>query len=218
MNANLHNTLAELSKFYCTDKQPLQHNYTPIYESLMYNTRESVHKVVEIGVQNGGSIRMWLDYFQNAQVYGIDFDIECLRVLINYNLPAANRMTLLHGDQKSVDIWNQVPAGIDYVIDDGSHIPDDVIATFTANFHKVRPGGWWIIEDTHCNFHEAFSPKDTLYPWLYKLIYNQQMAPDGIGTGDFYKAVVTSGATDMTKLIFSIRSYKSMIMFERSWM
>ena len=41
-----------------------------------HNTRtgkEKAKNIIEIGIQHGGSIKRWSDYFTNANVHGIDF-------------------------------------------------------------------------------------------------------------------------------------------------
>ena len=54
-----------------TDKNTV-HSYLPLYEKLLINKKETAKNVLEIGILNGGSIKLWSDYFINADVYGLD--------------------------------------------------------------------------------------------------------------------------------------------------
>ena len=59
-----------------TDKNTT-HSYLPLDESLFKNKRETAQNILEIGIQNGGSIKLWRDYFINATIYGLD--IICVK-------------------------------------------------------------------------------------------------------------------------------------------
>ena len=47
------------------------HGYGRAYDKHLFASRESVKKVLEIGTRPG-SISLWLEYFPNAKIYGID--------------------------------------------------------------------------------------------------------------------------------------------------
>ena len=59
-----------------TDKNTT-HSYLPLYQKLLENKKETAKNVLEIGIgdfgeKNGGSIKLWKDYFTNATIYGLD--------------------------------------------------------------------------------------------------------------------------------------------------
>ena len=54
-----------------TDKNTT-HSHLPLYESLFKNKKETAQNILEIGIQNGGSIKLWRDYFINVTIYGLD--------------------------------------------------------------------------------------------------------------------------------------------------
>lgn len=210
--------LSELAIKYGTDKSPLWHNYTPTYWRWMCGTERETEVVVDIGVMNGASTRMWLDFFPKATIYAIDKDLEAFNRLSATNHPGLSRVVPLHGNESSEILWSSIPNAIDYVIDDGSHIPENQMSNFLLHFCKLLRGGLWIIEDTHCNFHVNFNGTfmgdDRLYPWLSKIITEQQMG--GGEAGNFYKAVESLDNSDLRKQIFGITSYKSIIIFEHA--
>ena len=54
-----------------TDKNT-SHSYLSLYEKLLEKKKNTAKNVLEIGIQSGGSIKLWHDYFVNATIYGLD--------------------------------------------------------------------------------------------------------------------------------------------------
>ena len=54
-----------------TDKNSY-HSYVDVYENLFKNRQLTVKNLLEIGIERGGSLKLWNDYFVNAQIYGLD--------------------------------------------------------------------------------------------------------------------------------------------------
>ena len=48
------------------------HSYLGLYQNLLVNKKYSAKNVLEIGIHEGGSIKMWYDFFPNAMIYGLD--------------------------------------------------------------------------------------------------------------------------------------------------
>ena len=48
------------------------HKYIENYDSIFRDFRYKIISVMEIGVQEGYSLRMWRDYFARARIIGID--------------------------------------------------------------------------------------------------------------------------------------------------
>lgn len=212
------NILDQLADKYKTDKGSWHHDYTRFYDRLMGCEREAVTAILEIGVGTGASARMWLDYFPNALVHVVDIDHKAIKRLTEATYPGRDRLRTIISDQTNI-LWD-MPM-FDYVIDDGSHFPEDQIRTFEKGFNKVKPGGLWFIEDTHCNFHPQFNPGgvDVLYGWLHNII-NAQQTLGYDGSGNFYEARKKNESNDPINVlmwqIYSIASYKSCIVFERA--
>ena len=94
----------------------------------------------------GASLRVWRDYFKNAQIYGADIDKDILfqedRIKTYYvdqlNTPSIETMW------KNIGINN-----FDIIIDDGLHTTDANINLFINSFNKLKKNGIYIIEDVH---------------------------------------------------------------------
>lgn len=100
--------------------------------------------VVEIGVYSGGSLGMWRSYFgERTTIHGVDIEEAC-------RVYEADDIHIHIGDQADREFWQQfktqVP-GIDVLIDDGGHHPNEMRVTFEELFPILRPGGVYICED-----------------------------------------------------------------------
>jgi cephalosporin hydroxylase len=151
LEAAENNLLEKLAVQYCTDKQigipkkttKIRHGYTSVYNKLFSYNRLQVTNVLEIGVQRGGSLQMWSDYFPSAIIDGID--------IVKYSVPEDREETirLYTGDGTDKQFLEQTTHGkmYDIIVDDGSHNMKDQQMTFKYLFEKVKQGGFYIIED-----------------------------------------------------------------------
>lgn len=128
------------------------HGYCPAYESVLEPLRDKPIRLLEIGVGDGKSIRVWLDYFThpNFQLIGVDKD----PVSASYD-----RYLFIMGDQTDADLWHRLLNNIrfDVVIDDGSHMSNGIITSFEALWPFVRSGGLYIVEDLRCSYLDGYA-------------------------------------------------------------
>ena len=119
--------------------------YVPVYESLFSAKRNGPFSILELGVCGGGSMHGWSEYFPNGQVTGIDIKLP------DTSFPPNVR--LYEGDQTDVDLLRRVArerGPFDAIVDDCSHFPDHYLASYKTLFEHVKPGGYYVIEDTMC--------------------------------------------------------------------
>jgi len=137
--------LSKLGLKYGTDKIG-KHNYLLVYYNLFKNRRESVGKVIEMGIAEGASLAMWNDFFPNAMIYGADIQPE--RVTLELKYP---RIQIQKCDQSSqsdlIELLNETGSDIDLFIDDGSHKPEDQLFTALRLLEILDKGVVYIIED-----------------------------------------------------------------------
>ncbi len=136
-----------------TDKQR-SHNYLDLYESLLNKKKSSAQNVLEIGIgdfneKNGGSIKLWRDYFTNATIYGLDI-LDKTRVLDE--LLSDNRVKLY----TSVDAYDSEffknnildkNVKFDFLLDDGPHTLDSIVKFVKLYSQVISDDGILIIED-----------------------------------------------------------------------
>lgn len=150
-NKTLHQLYAEhVGK--ASDKWSL---YLTEYDRLFDSYRDKPIHLLEIGVQNGGSLEIWGKYFSHAaSLTGCDINPDCVK--LQYDDP---RIRVIVGDANASDISQQVFAcapQFDIVIDDGSHFSSDIVKSFALYFPKLADGGLFIAEDLHCSYWEGF--------------------------------------------------------------
>lgn len=143
--------LCELAVKHCVDKGGWHtlagcvcHNYTPVYHSMFGHRRDSVRRVLEVGVNHGASIRMWKEYFPNAEIFGVDIRPECLF--------QEDRIKCFQGDQSNPDSLRAAvgKAGkglFDLIIDDGSHVRQHQVITANTLIEFLSETGSYITED-----------------------------------------------------------------------
>jgi len=110
-------------------------------------------KLLEIGVQNGGSLEIWKKYLpQGSVIHGVDIDEKCL------NLKFSEGIFFHLGNATNNDFMKKTFSDIqfDVIVDDGSHICKDVIQTFEYLFPKMKNGGCYIVEDLHTSYWKHF--------------------------------------------------------------
>ncbi len=130
-------------------------SYLPFYDNLFAPLREQPITLLEIGVQNGGSLETWSHYFNNATfLIGCDIDPKCAE--LSYDDP---RVKVVVGDANVGPTFaaiNAICNQFDVVIDDGSHKSNDVLNSFVNYFPMVKPGGVYVVEDAHCLYMNDF--------------------------------------------------------------
>ena len=132
------------------DKRSDGHNYTKYYDRHFVPRRYEPLKVLEIGVWEGASLRMWQQYFPQAQIVGADNDItRCIQ-------PLPERVRLWEMDQSSAESLVNMAKELgpwDIIIDDGSHMPLHQVITFEELWPHLNAGGLYCVEDLHVNYH-----------------------------------------------------------------
>lgn len=130
-------------------------SYLTYYDQLFAHKKHLPVNLLEIGVQNGGSLQTWAKYFTNAHnIIGCDIDEQCRQ--LTYEDP---RIHLIVADCNSLYTYQQVTKHapqLDIVIDDGSHKSVDIINCFVTYFQILNPGGIYVVEDTHTLYWQSW--------------------------------------------------------------
>jgi hypothetical protein len=131
-----------------TDKSSLAHNFLNSYEIYFKNLRDQPIKLIEFGVLNGQSLMTWGEYFPNGQVVGVDIVADARQY-------AGGNREVETSDQSDIAELTRLAVKhgpFDIVIDDASHLWDHQILTLQYMYPHVKPGGYYVIEDTHTGF------------------------------------------------------------------
>ena len=129
--------------------------YLAEYERLFKEYRDKPVRLLEIGIQNGGSLEIWSKYFENAlKLLGCDINPNCAQ--LSYD---DKRIDVIIGDAndpKVIDLALDRCQRFDIIIDDGSHKSGDIIKSFVTYFPFLEDGGLFVIEDLHCSYWDIF--------------------------------------------------------------
>lgn len=130
-------------------------SYLDEYESILSGYRGKNVRLLEIGVQNGGSLEIWSHYFPKAEaIVGCDISPECGK--LSYD---DARIAVIVGDANT-DIVEQAVidrcSRFDIIIDDGSHQSSDIVKSFARYFPRLVRGGLYIVEDLHASYWKRF--------------------------------------------------------------
>lgn len=135
--------------FYTSDKGA-DHDYIKSYYTHEFkDKRDSVKNVLELGVQWGGSLMLWSEWFPNAKVVGLDIYEG---VIEHYNEMRGTReypnveIRIQDGYVNPV-IAEHPESFYDYIIDDGPHSLESMKVAIQKWLPKVKPGGKLVIED-----------------------------------------------------------------------
>jgi hypothetical protein len=147
-------TLHDLGIKHGTDKAT-HHKYCDFYEE---NLPKKIDRLLEIGVMDGASLKMWRAYYPDAEIIGVDI----------------KRPQKIDGVK-----WLQIDATkeaikelgqFDVIIDDGSHMTADQQKSFELLFEdNLKEGGMYIMEDIHTSFMPSYvNSEETTHAFLKK--------------------------------------------------
>lgn len=138
-------------------QHPRAHHYGPVY-ARVFRGMTGVSSLMEVGVQRGRSIAAWRVLFPQARIVGID-SVDVTTVDDGYvglypQCPPIGNWEFVQGDSTDPETSTRVNGNFDIIIDDGSHVWEDQLKTFT-NF-KDRFDQVYVIEDIVGPRHERF--------------------------------------------------------------
>ena len=136
-----------------TDKDT-SHSYMDVYEQLFSIKRESATQVLEIGIGpkdtlNGGSIKLWNDFFPNATIHAIDIISYC----DVWDAIKTQPRICLHteSDAYTPEFVNNTFAAqglkFDIMIDDGPHTLESMKVFVGLYTPLLKDDGVMVIED-----------------------------------------------------------------------
>jgi hypothetical protein len=121
-------------------------HYLPLYDQHFSRFRGRPVRMLEIGVNRGGSLQLWREYLgAEAAIFGIDINPECTDLA-----DPPNQIRI--GSQADPAFLRSVVGELgtpDIILDDGSHVAQHQMVSFETLFPLLAPGGIYAIEDMH---------------------------------------------------------------------
>jgi hypothetical protein len=159
----------------------VSHNYTTFYHYLFNNIRYKNLRIFELGMGTtnpdilsnmgadgtpGASHRGWAEFFPNSMVYGADIDKDILF--------QTDRIHTYWCDQTNpgaiAEMWKEpeLQEQFDIIVDDGLHQYEAGKCFFENSVHKLKVGGFYIIEDvSELDVHKY---KKCIHLWSEKFL------------------------------------------------
>lgn len=184
------------------------HHYLEVYERHLSRFRDRSVRLLEIGVQRGGSLQLWRRYLgSTAIIHGLDVDPTCMT-----NVDPETNVRVHTGDQADVHLLAAIVeemGGVDVVIDDGGHQNGAQIASFEYLYPQLAADGVYICEDTHTSYWPEYGGSPS---GAGSFIAHAKMLVDLLH-GWHTDAVASHAFAAHTK---SILFYDSMVVLERA--
>ena len=141
-----------MHRMYTIDE--LVHDYLRHYEFFFNKHRHDKFQLIEIGVLEGASLRMWKEYFPNATIVGIDINPDCAAY-------EEERIVIHIADGTTVECAKWVRENCDnpfIIIDDGGHTWKMQQNSLELLFPLLSRGGYYIVEDilSYSNKYDPF--------------------------------------------------------------
>jgi len=130
-----------------TDKV-VHHGYHRFHPWFLREFRGKEVRLLEIGLDELGSVRLWQRYFaEGLRLHGIDRDEKAC---------SGENIQFHKVDQSSAAELQRFAASVgttfDIILDDGSHAPAHQILSLTTLWPLLAPGGVYIIEDIETSY------------------------------------------------------------------
>jgi hypothetical protein len=131
-----------------TDKNT-DHSYLQLYQKLLISKKETAKNVLEVGIQRGGSIKLWSDFFTNANVYGLDImNInEVWDGIKNNNKIGLHTNTNAYDEGYFNNMFIKNNIKFDFMVDDGPHTLESMKQFIKLYSQIMTDDGILIIED-----------------------------------------------------------------------
>lgn len=179
-------------------------NYFKFYDKYFQKYKNRPIKLLEIGVNEGGSLQMWQSYFNKSSlIVGMDINPNCIGCG-DYNIK------IFIGDQSNVnDLEKMVNeyGTFDIIIDDGSHVHSHQTFTFEYLYDYLNAGGTYLVEDTHTSYWSDWKQTNETFMEYSKRIVDDLTA---------YHKYDDKFVTKYTRTLAGIYFHDSMVFFEKS--
>jgi hypothetical protein len=197
------------------------HHYIPIYERYFARFRDRPINMLEIGIQHGGGLHMWHQYFHpQSRIHGVDINPRCV-------VPDLPNVTATIGDQADPEFWKDLLpklGPLDIVIDDGGHTMDQQIVSFYEIYPTMAPRAVYLVEDTHTSIWrgEYFDSRRTDKTFLEHAHHHTALLMEWTGRRESFntlmsprRAELDAEASELCRTTRAIHFYDSIVVYER---
>lgn len=207
-------TLTELGKEFRTDKAGI-HRYTQHYERHLKHLRSTEFTLFEIGIggyrrdrAGGASLRMWKAFFPKAQIVGLDIEDK--------SFVDEPRIRSYKGSQTDEEILRRIVADagsdVQVIIDDGSHRPAHIRATFRILFPLLADGGIYAIEDIQTSYWPEVGGSENRHDPQTTMALVKDLV-DGLNYEEYVDEEYDPSYTDLN--VRAVHAYHNLVFIEK---
>lgn len=126
-----------------TDKE-FDHKYcSHFYEKEFASRKDLSITLFEIGIESGGSLLLWNEYFTNAQLI---FGVDTWTSRAENSCRGLDKIKIMQTNAYETQFAQQLP-NFDIIIDDGPHTEHSQLLSLQLYCSKLNTGGILVIED-----------------------------------------------------------------------
>jgi len=183
------------------------HHYFDVYSRHFEKFVGKPVRILEIGVWQGGSTKMWKEYFgTTAKIIGVDINPAC-------KIIEDEQIKIYIGDQADVNFLRNLiktEGPFDVIMDDGGHYMHQQTISFRELYLSLNDGGVYLCEDLHTNYWKAYDggyKKSNTFIELTKTLIDELNA--------FYSESPELVVTEFTKNTTGIHIYDSIVVMDK---
>ena len=222
--------MQSLYEMFSTDPEVKAHKYEhyfPVYERYLEPYRNRPVSMLEIGVDRGGSLKLWKNYLgPHAKIHGIDIKPECA----SYAEQNVEVYIGSQADRSFLDeILKKMPP-LDIVLDDGSHRASHQVTSFETIYPRMKSDGVYIVEDLQTSYWPRFGRRFFHRGRFYRNGFVDFARAKVHALNSFHhdeksfglfgiprdERSIEAAADPFARLTRSISFYDSMVVFERA--
>ena len=153
-----------------SSKKNIGHGFGKFYEKYFKILKNDKFNFLEIGVWQGASLASFHKYFKNAFIYGIDRNFK--------NKYSSKRLKFIYCDTTCISDLEDLKENFKkkkfkIIIDDGSHLLNDIIHNLKFFYKFLDKGGFYVIEDfNHPKYFHFLNNSNNKELHIDKLIKN----------------------------------------------
>ena len=202
-----------LAKKYGTDKWGA-HRYAQHYQRHLEQFCDQEFALLEIGIggykregQGGASLRAWEEFFPKAKIIGLDIEDK--------SFVDGGRIRSYQGSQADPELLHRMheeSGPFLVMIDDGSHRPHHIRASFEVLFPLLLDGGIYVIEDTQTSYWPEFAGSEDRHDPTTTMALVKDLV-DGLNYEEFTDESYEPTYSD--RHVVAVHCYHNLIIIEK---
>lgn len=126
-----------------SDKEHFHHYISNFYCEKLSPRKDDKLNILEIGIFNGDSLKLWEDFFPNANIYGLDINDHSIYTYSD----RVDKYIMNAYSESTINFLKSKNLTFDIIIDDGPHTIESQNYCCKNYKHLLNKNGLLVIED-----------------------------------------------------------------------